>query len=180
MSDIVAKVNISLGDCVLEFSGNEVFVQKQIDEFKELIHDKLKPIKTGKLKDKPKGEPSGNIDDFSQNPAANPYPNVIDYDGETINILKVNGENNSVKTKSLTFTYLWAKTKFDSSPISTKEVQEQCTEHGCYDGNFSTVLKKIDKKLVVIKGKGKLQTIKLTTPGKRYAEELIKSLNEGS
>ena len=180
MSDIVTKVNISLGDCVLEFSGSEVFVQKQIDEFKGLIHSKLKLVKNVKTKDKPNEEVQDIVDDTTQDSSFAAYPNVIDYDGETINLLKVDGKSNSAKTKSLAFTYLWAKGKFDNNPVLTKEIQEQCVEHGCYDGNFSTVLKKIDKSFVVLKGVGKSQTIKLTAPGRRHAKELITSLNEES
>lgn len=175
MAEQTTKVNISLGDCVLEFSGSEAFVQKQIDEFKGLIHGKLKAVKVRKPKDKALGEQADEVNDqFIL------YPNVIEYDGETINILKVDGNNNSAKTKSLAFTYLWAKGKFDNNPVSTNEIQKQYVEHGCYDGNFSSVLRKIDKSFVVLKGAGKSQTIKLTAPGKRHAKELITSLNEES
>jgi len=181
MSESTTKVNISLGDCVLEFSGSEAFVQKQINEFKDLIHGKLKPVKASKLKDKSKEGQSGNADDLSQDSTANPYPNVIDYDGETINILKVDGKSNPAKTKSLAFIYLWAKEKFDKNPVPTNEIHKQCETHGCLDvANFSTTLKKIDKKYVVLKGKSKSQTIKLTAPGRTQAKKLIESLNKES
>ena len=178
MSDIVTKVNISLGDCVLEFSGSEAFVQKQIDEFKELIHGKLKIVKAGKLKGKLYEKEQDKADDITQDSSFDAYPNVFEYDDETINILKVDGKNNSVKTQNLAFIYLWAKGKFGNDFVSTKEIQAQCVNHGCCDGNFSTVLKKINKKFVVIKGKGKSQTIKLTAPGTNHAKTLIESLNE--
>lgn len=178
MSDGTTKVNISLGDCILEFSGSEAFVQKQIDEFKESIHSKLKPIKAQKLKDKPKGGQSDKVDDLSQDPTVNPYPNVIDYDGEDINILKVDGNNSAAKTKNLALIYLLAKEKFGKSPVPTQDIKKQCETHGCLDAsNFSSTLKSIDKKNVVLKGSGKSQTIKLTAPGRTKAKELVESLN---
>jgi hypothetical protein len=180
MSDIVTKVNISLGDCTLEFSGSEGFVQKQIDEFKELIHGKLKLAKDGTIKNKPPVEQKDKVDGTTQDSSFDAYPNVIHYDDneKTVNILNVCGNNNVEKTKNLAFIYLWANEKFDKNPAPTKEIQSQCLTHGCFDAtNFSTILKKIDKKHVILTGKGKSQTIKLTAPGRKYAEELIKSLN---
>lgn len=181
MSDIVTKVNISLGDCVLEFSGSEVFVQKQIDEFKGLIHDQLKLVKAGKPKDKPHRKEQDKVDSTTQVSSFDAYPNVFEYDEETINILKVDGKSNLAKTKSLAFIYLWAKEKFDRNPVPTNEIHKQCEIHGCLDvANFSTILKKIDKKHVVLKGKSKSQTIKLTAPGRVHAKKLIESLNKES
>lgn len=179
MSDKITKVNISIGDSVLEFSGSETFVQKQIDEFKGLIYGNLKPAKGKKTKDKLTGEKSDQVDDSTKVAAANPYPNVIEYDEEEINILKVSGKDNANKTKNLALTYLLAKEKFGKKPISTMEIQKQCEIHGCLDPhNFSAILKRIGKEYVVIKGKRKAQTIKLTSPGRTKAKELIESLNK--
>jgi len=181
MSDEITKVNISIGDCVLEFSGSEAFVQKQIDEFKGLIHGKLKPVKAGKQKGKKNGGEPDKDDDSTKDSTFDKYPNVIDYDGDTINILKIDGKNNADKTKNLCFIHLWAREKFNKNPVPTKEIRKQCETHGCLDvPNFSTTLKKIDKRYVVVKGKGKSQTIKLTSPGRNQAKEIIESLNEES
>lgn len=181
MEKMIAKVNISVGDCVLEFSGSEAFVQKQIDEFKGLIHGKLKTVKDGKQKGKKNGGEPDKVDDLTKDSQFNKYPNVIDYDEDSINILKIDGNNNVDKTKNLCFIHLWAKEKFNREPVPTKEIRKQCETHGCLDApNFSSILKKIDKKYVVIKGKGKSQTIKLTAPGRKQAKGIIESLNEES
>lgn len=173
MAEATTKVNISLGDCVLEFSGSEAFVQKQIDEFKGLIREGVKPVKPGKQKVKPPKENAGETDDQFDK-----YPNVIEYDEESINILDVDGKGNTAKTKNLAFIYLWAKEKFHKNAVPTGEIAKQCETHGCLDtANFSSILKKIDKKYVTLKGKGKSQTIKLTAPGRKKAAEYIKSLN---
>lgn len=173
MAEATTKANISLGDCVLEFSGSEAFVQKQIDEFKGLIREGVKPVKSGKQRVKPLKENAGETDDLFDK-----YPNVIEYDEESINILDVDGKNNTVKTKNLAFIYLWAKEKFHKNAVPTGEIAKQCEAHGCFGSNFSTVLKDIDKKYVTLKGKGKSQTIKLTAPGRKKAGEYIKSLND--
>lgn len=179
MSDKITKVNISIGDSVLEFSGSEAFVQKQIDEFKELIYGNLKPVKAKKQKGKLTREKTDKVDDSTQDNDANPYPNVFEYDGDTINIIKVPGNNKADKTKSLALIYLWATEKFNKNPTPTKEIRIQCETHGCLDANnFSAILGRIDTAHVIIKGKAKATTIKLTAPGRKKAKELIESLNK--
>lgn len=177
MEKMIAKVNISVGDCVLEFSGSEVFVQRQIDEFKGLIHGKLKPVKAGKPKSMPPGGQPDKVDDTTKDSPFAPYPNVIDYDGETINILKVDGTKKTDKTRNLVLMYAWAKKQLGIDDTPKEDLVELCQHHECYDeANFKTTLKKAHG--IVIKGSAKKYTIRLTAPGKKKAEEIIKTLNE--
>ncbi|MCP4262593.1 MAG: hypothetical protein GY774_34585 [Planctomycetes bacterium] len=162
----------------MEFSGSETFVQKQIDEFKELIYSNLKAVKAKKQNGKLSEKQPDQVDESATDTSDNPYPNVFEYDGEEINILKVPGKDNATKTKYLTLIYLYAKEKFGRKAISTKEIHKQCESHGCLDSpNFSSILGRIKKEYVILKGKGKVKTIKLTKPGRENAKELIESLN---
>ena len=78
--------------------------------------------------------------------------------------------------------YSWSKENFDNERVvPTQEIRKQCETHGCLDAaNFSSILRRIDKSYVVLKGRGKSQTIKLTAPGKKEAKIIIESLNEES
>lgn len=177
MAEETTKVNISLGDCVLEFSGSEAFVQKQIDEFKGLIHGKLKPVKAGKPKDKPHRGQQDKVDYTTQDSPFAAYPNVIEYDEETINILKVDGTKKTDKTRNLALMYAWAKKQLGIDDAPKEELAELCKHHECFDeANFKTTLKGTSG--IVIKGTAKNYTIRLTAPGKKKAEKILKALNE--
>ncbi len=179
MSNENTKVTISVDGNVFEFCGAEAFVQRQIDEFKEVIVHKVKdkqavkpPKKTGvKTQEKLK---------VSNEMGEQPYPNVIEFNDEEINILK-NGEGgNAAKVTNIAYIYLWAKAYKDGkcNEVPSQEIIGQCKTHGCFDGNYASALKKIDRKYVGLKGAGKSITIRLTVPGKKKAEEIIKTLHD--
>jgi hypothetical protein len=175
MGEETAKVTISLGDTTLEFSGSEVFVQKQIDEFKALIHSKQIPVKPVKPLNPPALKNKDNTGDSSF--AA--YPNVIDYDGETIHILKVGGGNKADKTRNLALIYGWAKKQLGIDEIPNKEFIQICVHHECFDeSNFKTYLKKAPS--IILKGSPKNYVIRLSAPGLQKAKDLIESLNQES
>ncbi len=178
MSDIITKVNISIGDSVLEFSGSEAFVQKQINEFKELIYGNLKPAKGKKTKGKLTGEQTDQGDDSTKDTADNQYPNVIDYNGQEIGILRTKGKTKADKTRVLALMYLWAKKQLGVKLVDKKEFVALCIQHECYDeSNFKVILKKASG--IAITGSGRNYSLRLTVPGLTKAKELLENLNSG-
>jgi len=173
MSDKLTKVNISIGDNVWEFSGSETFVQKQINEFKELICGNLKPVKAKKLKDKPTGGQSEQV--VSSETKVNPYPNVIDYHGDTIGILKTKGKTKREKTRELVLMYAWAKKQLGIESVHSKELIALCKEHESYDApNFKYTLKEASG--IAIDGSERSYSVRLTVPGLSKAKKLLDTL----
>jgi hypothetical protein len=103
---------------------------------------------------------------------------VIAYDGDKIQILKdIPGKNKAKKTVNAALIYLHAKGLKGEEIASFKEVNKICEAHACLDSaNFATTLKK-QKKLFLVDGTGKSQTLKLTHPGKEQAAALVVELN---
>ena len=177
MSDIVTKVNISLGDCVLEFSGSEAFVQKQIDEFKDLVHGKLKSVKVEKSNSLPPVEDTDEDDEKPDDVLFATYPNIIDYNEGTINILKVDGKKKADKTRNLVLMYAWAKKQMGILEIPKKELVELCKHHECFDeGNFKTTLKAASG--IIVKGSPQKYTVRLTAPGETKAKGIVETHNK--
>ena len=109
MSDAIAKINITVGNRTLEFSGSEAFVQKQINEFKELVYGNLEPIEPLKTKKKTPAEQLKEADSHTGVAILEKYPNVIEIHEGEVDILKIGGDSKSEKTRSLTLIYGWAK-----------------------------------------------------------------------
>lgn len=179
MANENTKVTISIAGNVFEFCGSEAFVQKQINEFKEVIVHKAK----GKQTTKPPQKLVVETQEESKvvNEAGEfPYHNVIEFNDMDVNLLKIGDGSNMEKATNIAYIYLWAKAHKDGkcNEVPSNEIMGQCKTHGCYDGNFSTALKKIDKKYASHKGAGKNLTIRLTVPGKKKAEGIIKKLHD--
>jgi hypothetical protein len=136
----------------------------------------LKSVKIGPPKKQTPGEEA---DKAPEDSAFAKYPNVIDYDGDTINILKVQGTKNTEKTRSLVLMYLWANEQIGKNTASNMELMSLCKEHECYDvANFKTILK--NTKGITLKGTSRRYSVRLTVPGRNKAKELMESLNEES
>lgn len=179
MPEISTKVNITIGNSVLEFSGSEAFVQKQIDEFKELICSHLKSEKGKKPKTKmPQEQPDQDDSSRTLTPDTS-YPNVIDYHGKNVGIIKVIGKNTREKTRNIVLMYTYAKKKLGIDKVNKKELIALCKEHECYDqANFKTILKKAPG--IAIDGSKKDYTVRLTVPGMSKAKELLDTLEGDS
>ena len=177
-----AKFHLSISEGVLQISGSELFVTQQIENFKDVILDSLanneKPVKFLPANSPQPTQPTA-PSSIEETADGNPYPNVLDFDGDQIHIIcKVPGNNNSEKTNNIALIYLWAKQHMGTKSVSSKEIREQCEEHACFDpSNFASYLKRDKASLIVSGTKGGNKDCKLTHPGKTKAEDLLKELN---
>ncbi len=105
------------------------------------------------------------------------YTNVIDYDGNTINILKLIGKNKAEKSRNLILVYVWAKKDKGVDAVDKTELISICKHHECYDeANFKHIVKNTSG--LTIKGTSKKYSVRLTAPGIKKAKQLLTDLNK--
>ncbi len=110
-----------------------------------------------------------------------PFPYVFDLSAEKIKITvnKIPGSNRAEKQVNVALLYLLGmKLKTGNrEEIPTKEIREQCEEHGCLDKpNIARYLRE-KKKLFSISGRRGSSTIRLTNSGEDEARMLAEHLN---
>lgn len=171
-----AKISISFKDGLLEINGSEIFVSEQIKIFQEIINKQF-------LQLPPKEKENNIIYDNKANSNGQVTSNLVDFEHVftvhegKIEILKsVSGKNKSEKSVNTALIYLFAKDIMGTTDVPFKEIREACRHQGCLDeANFSSQINS-DKEHILVSGKGKSQSAKLSVPGKAFALELIKSL----
>jgi hypothetical protein len=175
MEDQQAKISISFKDGLLEISGSENFVSEQIKFFKDIIGEQFQQLP--KRKREEKGGDSNNQNDGQISSQLQDYQDVLAEHEGKIKILKqVIGKNKQEKSVNTALIYLWAKDKLGSSDVPYQEIREACEHQGCLDSpNFSAHIKSA-KSYILVSGKGKSQSAKLSIPGKSQAIQLIQSL----
>ena len=187
-----AKIKFSLRSKEFEISGDEQFVNSQIENFKSIIQGSLEKLIVQENLDANKKTTtylpsvSGDIEvvDFIEEKtqtttsAELAYENVIVIDGDIVKVIAdVPGNTTSKKMVNVILLYMWGKMQLGINDISFKELRDMCVNYGEVDKpNFSMTLNK-QKKFLLINGSGKTQAAKLIRPGIKHAEELIKQLN---
>lgn len=171
-----AKVNISMLEGKIEFSGSEGFVKEQLSLFKSIIETTLKSTPRQTVIQPTPATPQQKVASEIQ-PATN-YLRVFDISGEKIKITaKIPGRNLAEKTVNISLLYLLAKSLKNEDAASTAELREACKEHAVLDsGNFMKYLK-TKKQYFIINGGKKSKLVKLAFPGKERASELATELN---
>lgn len=182
MTNSEAKFHLSISEGILQISGSELFVTQQIEKFKDVILDSLNENnKSVKLIPSQQTQTFTNDEADAPNVNNKTFPNVLDFDGDQINIIcNIPGSTNAEKTFKIAQIYLWAKKQKGLDHVPAEEIRKICEDHACYDANnFSSHIQK-DKNTITVSGpKGGKKTCKLTFPGTSRAEELLKELNEG-
>jgi len=177
MEENRSRVVVSLTEGRLEIEGPESFVEKQVERFASLIESGLgKPRQS--LPAKPQQQQPGETPS-RDDAALGSYENVFALAGDKIQILTdLPGTGKAEKTASaaLLLTFANTLTGIDTTPFDA--VRVVCEAHGCLDGpNFAKTLKG-EKDAFVFGGTRNKQTLKLTVPGRRRAEQLAASLNQ--
>jgi hypothetical protein len=191
MSENNAKIRISLKDGEFELSGSELFVSQQIESFRELIVESLKDKKFELNAPVPKSLSSGESISSEVPEILSPPPiggltgktvddfqNVFHSDENGIKIIKkAPGSNKQAKSITTALMYLWAVNSIKPTEVRFSEIRDLCQNQGCLDSaNFATHMKST-KEHIIVEGKGKSQTCKITIPGKERALQIIEDLN---
>ncbi len=103
---------------------------------------------------------------------------IYTVEGDEIKVLcQLPGSSQKDKTISAALLVLHGRLSQGIEWVPTSEIRQVCKEHGALNvGNFAAFLKS-EKKLLLLRGKGKKNSAKLTQPGKRKAEEIIGELH---
>jgi hypothetical protein len=190
MSESNAKIRISLKDGEFELSGSELFVSQQIESFRDLIVESLKNQKfelvDPKLKVLPAQDQSSmEIPELSSASSSSTlsktvmsFQNVFHSDENGIKIIKkAPGANKQSKSVATALMYLWAVNSIKPTEVTFSEIRDLCQSQGCLDSaNFASHMKSA-KEHIIVEGKGKSQTCKITIPGKEKALQIIEELN---
>ena len=172
------KLKISVDNFEMELVGSEGFVKEY--EAKFSLVEKVEKLAKRVLNENgvPEISPNGQTPEGGDVHKENPFPHVLDLSEEKpkITVNKIPGDSRKDKQVKVALLYLLGmKLKTGNrEEIPTKEIREQCEEHGCLDkANIAKYLRE-KKKLFSIGGN---QTIRLTAPGESEAKQLAKQLN---
>ena len=176
MEPNLSKVSVSLESGSFEVSGSEEFVREQVKSITEFLvgnKDKIQKREEGR-KPLPHNENTGNGELLIG------IENVVSYNNEKINIIaQIPGRANAKKVRNVALLYLYGSHSYKGTDeVGAEEIRRMCETHACLDGNFSTSLKS-NKTLFIVDGgkKEKNQKVRITAPGLRAAEKLIKEIN---
>ncbi len=191
-----AKIKFSLRSKEFEISGDEQFVNDQIENFKSIIQGSLeKLIVQENIEANKKSAvylPSVSdeievVDYIEEKPQVNvskeskslDYENVLVIDGDVVKVIAdMPGNSTSKRMINVILLYMWGKLQLGITDITFKELRDMCVNYGEVDKpNFSLHLNK-QKKFLLISGSGQSQSAKLIRPGIKMAENLIKQLND--
>lgn len=175
MSDITAKVHISLIDGVFQIEGSESFVADQLSKLEPHIAHAFERKPSGN-----KGESTGPTNENNENTilGLTEFDHVFAKSNGKIQLLKSPpGSKNSQKTVSVALLLLFANLLVGNASIPSGDIREVCETHACLDSsNFASTLKN-ETELFLFEGTGRSKNVRLTVPGKKKAEELARSLN---
>ncbi len=177
MSD-QAKISLQIHGISLEIIGSEGFVSGQIEHFRDAIQEAL--VKGAQTEEEAEAEATIEPPPAPhQEPTGQPkYTNALHVEGDKVRILKkVAGNTTSKRAVNTALVYLWAKRNAGLDSVPFTELRDLCRDQGCLDkGNFAAHMKS-GRQWLVIEGRKRAQTAKLTMPGVERAEELLQELN---
>lgn len=165
----------------LEIEGSESFVKEQLERLEPILKQSVGGSGRhqggqGSIATQPPNAP--NSKQVADGNALGAYPNLFALADEKIQILKdLPGSNKAQKSVSAALLLALANTLRGQETTSYDAIRGLCTSHACLDStNFSKTLK-AEKELFLIAGTPKNQTVRLSVPGRKKAEELAASLN---
>ncbi|MGB8993159.1 MAG: hypothetical protein WCD80_13980 [Desulfobaccales bacterium] len=168
-----ARIRLSIKDGIFEIEGTETFVSAQLQAFGDVFRKALsEPAKANVLMPDQHGPEEGPMDTQVAG-----FPSVFQIHEGKVKLLKhIPGAKTKEKTINAALICLFARSQQGIDTVPFSDIIEICTDHSCYDpNNFSRYLKS-DKQDFVFGGSRGKQTVKLSVPGTKRAEALVKEL----
>jgi len=179
------KVRVSLRDGSIELEGPQEFVEKQMETFGDLIKASLEGYQQ-RVVDKRKpaaGEAAEDDQQQDDDPAgaamAGQYTNVHAVNDDEVQLLveALPGSSDKERTVNAALLMLLGYEGIGKTDLPSEVIADVCRHYSCYsEGNFGRYLGQ-EKRLFLIGGTRRKQTVKLTAPGKLKAKELAERLN---
>ncbi len=187
MSDVPVRVLISLAEGKFEIEGDAAFVERQLDRFDELLKawtDRREPAKNsipiaspGASAQTENSEQGERLAKKQNSKTLDHYDHLFALADEKIQILKdIPGSTASEKMVAVGLLLAYGNALAGEDTTTFDEIRDTCKAHGCLDAtNFSKRLKD-QREIFVFGGGPKSQTLKLTVPGRKRAEQLADEL----
>ena len=175
----ITKVRIDMREKIVELEGSEEFVSKQLTWIKGYLTSESLDV------DEP-DSPESKTDNSAKTTEGDGFvsnfgitrvkaENAYHFEDDKFRIItkKIKG-NNAEKQTHYMLLYCLAKEHYGEFESSYQELRDLCKQNSCLDsGNFSANVK-TRKDLFVVENK----KVKLTSPGRTKARELLSSLCE--
>jgi hypothetical protein len=168
-----ARIRFSVKDGTFEIEGPESFVSAQLVAFGDIFRKALsEPIKPSAAMSHQAAEAQGVVSSQTDD-----YSSVLAiHEGKVKVLTNIPGAKNKEKTINAALLCLFGRLKEGVDTIPFDDIREICKDHNCYDSpNFSKYLKS-DKQAFVISGSRGKQMVKLSSPGRKRAEALVRQL----
>lgn len=172
-----ARISFSLTEGRFEIEGDVDFVTNQIDRFEDLL--RVAFIAKGDTSTNAKKTDAAVPPPSASGPASiQDFENLFAVADGKVQVLKtMPGNSTSEKMVSAGLLLAFANECIGQSSTTFDAIRLLCKSHGCLDGaNFSKRLK-AEKSWFVFSGGPKSQTLSLTVPGKKHADQVARSLN---
>lgn len=178
MADDKSSIRINLKDGNFEIEGSEAFVTQTLGVLREIIRETNHLVSSSS---ETEGGPFVTPAPHHNPDNTNPYPKVVDMNGDAITVIKaMPGSSKAEKTVNATLVFLWAKNHKGFDLVPSSEIRDVCKRLSCLDEkNFAAHLKGA-KEFFIDQGKqgSPDKRYRLTVPGLSKAEDLLRSLNE--
>lgn len=181
MAEIIAEISVNLNEGTFAISGSESFLEKHIESLKNFIKENAKNHVTPKSIATEKQNRESNVQqslpEIKGQNAIDRYENqgifYVNKETGEIQILKpVPGKSKAQKSRNVALILLYAK----NDTVNSNIIKQHCVEQACCDNsNFAKWFKKKDG-CFIRQGNGQNWTLKLSTPGKKEAVELLESM----
>ena len=174
----MANIKIQLNQFLVEVSGSEEFVKNQYEELVKKCHfyERMECNSCCSSNFKQEDSSKGVVESVYDKDDLENFFSIEEVGVVSIN-MPVPGNNKAERIKDLILLIGYAK-KNEWVPFAA--IIEECKRQGCWDSkNFATYVKQLDSN-VMISGKGKNKSVRLTAVGIEMAKNKIKiMLGEG-
>ncbi len=191
------KIRIDLKERIIELEGSETFVSTQMEWLKDVILStpittelELIEEKTAQSEIPSQIITTQIVGNQHTNKIFDKYKTFFGIDKEVVDsVIHTEDNNFTIITKKIkggnadkqiqySLLYCLAKEFYGQSEISTEELRELCRDNACLDASNFNQYFNTHKDLFIVNGKPRTRnkTIKLTSPGRNKAKELLNSL----
>jgi hypothetical protein len=174
-----AKISIQLGSASLSAEGSETFVREALgfwDRLSASAPTSVGPA-LGSGAQSQSGREAGHI--AASPDATAEFENVFDQvDGKLKLIAHVPGTSKADRTRNVALAVLYGHYLRGDEQIPSEIIRDACGDQGCFDqANFAQSLKSLKEKVAMNTKPGGGYDVKLTSPGRRAARELVEGMN---
>lgn len=174
------KIHLEHAGNVVAAEGEVEFVKDFIDEWKHLLQ-----ATRGASKPKSAQEDSPSAKHVAASPKGGQspdeaYENVFALHNEKLKVIAdLPSSSKAEATRVASQALLFGEYLRGNESVSAESIKAVCLDHGCYDSkNFASHLKSLKSKVVMDPKPGGDYSVKLTAPGRKAAQELVRQLND--